>query len=151
MSKRQPIIREYKNSDKEAVLGLLRSNTPVYFSAEEESDLVHYLENEIEHYFVLEINGQVIGSGGFNFSGDKTRGKISWDMLHPDFHGKSFGSMLLNYRIEKLQEFKEVQKIIVRTSQLAYLFYEKRGFRLLETVEDHWAKGFHLYLMEYGK
>lgn len=145
------IIREYKNSDKEAVLNLLKLNTPKYFSSEEESDLVYYLENEIEYYFVLEFNKKIVGSGGFNFSGDKTTGKISWDILHPDFQGKSLGSTLLNYRIERLKKFKEVQQITVRTSQLVYQFYEKLGFKLIEIVEDYWAKGFHLYKMEYIK
>jgi len=145
------LIREYKNADKEAVLNLLRLNTPKYFAPEEESDLVYYLENEIEHYFVLEINNQIVGCGGFNFSEDKTTGKISWDIFHPDFQGKSLGSTLLNYRIEKLFKFDGLQKILVRTSQLAYKFYEKQGFKLIEITEDYWAKGFHLYKMEYIK
>ncbi|MBC7914537.1 MAG: GNAT family N-acetyltransferase [Pyrinomonadaceae bacterium] len=144
-------IRAYKTTDQEAVLNLLRLNTPQYFSTEEENDLVYYLENEIEHYFVIEINQQIVGSGGFNFSGDKTTGKISWDIFHPEFQRKSLGTKLLNYRIQRLQTFKEVKKITVRTSQLAYQFYEKQGFKLLEIVEDYWAKGFHLYTMEYIK
>lgn len=145
------IIREYKNSDKEAVLNLLRLNTPKHFSPEEESDLAYYLENEIEHYFVLEVNKQIAGCGGFNFSGDKTTGTISWDIIHPNFQGKSLGSTLLNYRIDKLQKLQDVKQITVRTSQLAYKFYEKLGFKLIEIVEDYWAKGYHLYKMEYTK
>lgn len=145
------IIREYKDSDREAVLSLLRLNTPRYFSEEEESDLVYYLENEIEYYFVLELNRQIVGSGGVNFSEDKTRGKISWDIMHPDFQGKSLGSALLNYRIGMLKESEQVRQITVRTSQLVYRFYEKHGFRLTEIVEDYWAKGFHLYHMEYAE
>ena len=119
------IIRPYNNSDKEALLRILKLNTPKYFSPEEEADLVYYLDNEI--------------------------GKISWDLISPDFQGKSLGSALLNYRIEKLKEFKDVQQIIVRTSQLVYKFYEKLGFTLFEIVEDYWAKGFHLYNMKYTK
>lgn len=144
-------IREYREQDKESVLNLLRLNTPMYFSPEEEKDLTFYLENETEYYFVVEINGEVIGCGGFNFSGDNRIGKISWDILHPGFQGKSLGSMLLNYRIERLKEFNDIQKITVRTSQLVYKFYEKSGFKLLEIVPDYWAKGYHLYKMEYTK
>lgn len=145
------IIREYKSSDKQAILNLLRLNTPGYFSPQEESDLVYYLENEIEYYFVLELGTQTVGSGGFNFSPDKTTGIISWDILHPDFQRKSLGSILLNHRIEKIREFKDVQTVIVRTSQLSYSFYEKQGFTLIEIVENYWAPGFHLYKMEYSK
>ncbi len=60
-----PIIREYKNSDKEVVLNLLRLNTPKYFSPDEEKDLIYYLENEIDYYFVLEINNQIVGASIF--------------------------------------------------------------------------------------
>jgi ribosomal-protein-alanine N-acetyltransferase len=144
-----PVIRDYTPLDKETVLNLLRLNTPHYFSPNEEPDFIYYLEHELEYYFVIEINKQVVGCGGFNFSGNPTIGKISWDILHPEFQGKLLGSVLVNYRLERLHAFKEVQKIIVRTSQLAYAFYEKQGFVLVETVEDYWAKGFHLYFMEY--
>jgi ribosomal protein S18 acetylase RimI-like enzyme len=149
MEKVEPLIRSFQASDEDAVLQLLRLNTPKYFSPEEEADLIHYLEHELEYYFVIELDNQVIGSGGFNFSDDKSTGIISWDILHPDFQGRSFGSALLRYRIEQLQQFTEHRKIVVRTSQLAYKFYEKSGFRLLEIVEDYWAEGFDLYRMEY--
>jgi ribosomal-protein-alanine N-acetyltransferase len=145
----EPLIREYKNPDMETVLNLLKLNTPKFFAPDEEKDLIHYLENETEHYFIIEFNDRIVGSGGFNFAENKTIGIISWDILHPDFQGRSFGTALLNYRIRELQQFKELKKIIVRTSQLAYKFYEKAGFRLLDIVEDHWAKGFHMYRMEY--
>jgi ribosomal protein S18 acetylase RimI-like enzyme len=143
------LIREYKDADKQSLIDILRLNTPQYFSPEEERDLSHYLENEIEYYFVLELNKQVVGAGGFNFSGDETTGKISWDLVHPDFQGRSLGSMLLKYRIEKLNAFATVQQITVRTSQLVYQFYEKAGFELIEIVENYWAKGYHLYKMRY--
>jgi len=37
-------------------------------------------------------------------------------------------SALLKYRIEKIKSINGIQKITVRTSQLAYKFYEKQGF-----------------------
>lgn len=43
-------IREYFPSDKEAVLKLIRLNTPMYFALEEEADLSEYLDNEREYY-----------------------------------------------------------------------------------------------------
>jgi ribosomal protein S18 acetylase RimI-like enzyme len=143
------LIREYRNEDKDSVLNLFNLNTPEFFSPEEEKELIYYLENEIEYYFLIESNHIIVGAGGINFSENPTIGKISWDMIHPDFQGKSLGSLLLNYRIERMKKMDAVEKIIVRTSQLAYQFYEKHGFQLLEVVENYWAKGFHLYTMEY--
>ena len=142
------LIRPYKSQDKTQVINLLKLNTPAYFAPEEEKDLIYFLDHEIEYYFVLEFDNSIVGCGGFNFSGEETNGKISWDIFHPDHQGKSLGSMLLDYRIEKLKNFKNLTTITVRTSQLVYKFYEKRGFKLVEVVEDYWAKNFHLYKME---
>lgn len=142
-------IRAYTPADKQQIIQLLQLNTPTYFSPEEEKDLIHYLNNEIELYYVIEIEQQVVGCGGINFSEDKKTGIISWDILHPEFQGKSLGRSLLNYRIEQLKKSEGIQKITVRTSQLVYPFYEKGGFKLNEIVKDYWAKGYDLYRMEY--
>lgn len=149
--KKDFVIRDYKYTDKESVLNLIRLNTPKYFSVIEEKDLDFYLENEIDYYYVIEINQQIVGSGGINFKNNNSIGVISWDIIDPDFQGKTFGSALLNYRIQKLKQFPEVQQIIVRTSQQANQFYEKNGFSLIEIIEDYWDKGFDLYSMKYTK
>ena len=82
-----------------------------------------------------------VGCGGINFADDKTVGKISWDIIHPDYQGKSLGKQLLEYRIDKLKSIDRVRKITVRTSQLVYKFYQKQGFVLKATHKDYWAKG----------
>ena len=91
---------------------LIRRNTPEYFAAEEEIDLSDYLDREIESYYVLVTNDRIVGCGGINFADDKTVGKISWDIIHPDYQGKSLGK-----------------------------FYQKQGFVLKTTHKDYWAKG----------
>lgn len=143
------VIRAYKPEDQASVLQLLRLNTPEYFAPEEEKDLVYYLDNEMEHYYVLEYNGMLVGCGGINFSQDQSLGKISWDIFHPSYQGKGLGSRLLKFRIGQLKALGHIKTISVRTSQVAYRFYEKQGFRLVETVKDYWADGFDLYRMEY--
>ncbi|MEI7473128.1 MAG: GNAT family N-acetyltransferase, partial [Chitinophagaceae bacterium] len=69
----------------------------------------------------------------------------------PDFQGQQIGTTLLKYRIKILQDNPVIEKIIVRTSQLVYPFYEKAGFVLKEKITDYWAKGIHLYRMEYER
>lgn len=142
-------IREYKSIDKSAVVELIRFNIPKYFAPSEEDDFSRYLDFEIELYYVLLFDGKLVGCGGINFSDNRMTGKISWDILHPEYQGKSLGTYLLEYRIKKLKSIDSVQRITVRTSQLAYEFYGKRGFELLEIKKDYWAKGFDMYRMEY--
>ena len=141
-------IRPYEKSDKADVINLFRLNTPNYFSSEEEDDLIYFLENERELYYVVSINKEIVGCGGYNFSEDKSTGIICWDIVHPNFQGKSVGRNLLNYRITQIKNVNSIRKITVRTSQLVYRFYEKQGFVLVEIVHDYWSKGFHLYRME---
>lgn len=142
-------IREYNDAaDRQIIIELLRLNTPQYFAKEEEDDLIYYFDNHAHDYFVAEIGGQVVGSGGFNLTDDKHIGKISWDIIHPDFQRKGIGLQLLRFRIMRIKKIVSIVSISVRTSQHAYLFYEKSGFKLKEVVKDYWAKGFDLYLLD---
>ena len=143
------IIREYEPADKEAVMHLLRLNTPEYFASEDEAELDAYLERERELYYVVLSGGGIVGCGGINFADCGTTGKISWDILHPDYQRRSLGMRLLRYRIGKLESMRSVRRITVRTSQLAYGFYEKQGFELNGIETDYWAEGFDMYFMEY--
>ncbi|HET6245097.1 MAG: GNAT family N-acetyltransferase [Bacteroidetes bacterium] len=146
--KDQVSIKSYETKDKSFIMALLKMNTPKYFSPKEENDLIYYLENEIENYFVVEYEKKIVACGGINFSDDLTTAKISWDIIHPHFQAKGIGSLLLNHRLTLLKSFNHLQIISVRTSQLAYKFYEKHGFKLVEVSKDYWAKGFDLYRME---
>ncbi|MBW7469364.1 N-acetylglutamate synthase-like GNAT family acetyltransferase [Pontibacter aydingkolensis] len=142
------MIRLYTEKDKVEVIELLRLNTPLYFAPEEESDLIHYLNHEIEDYFVVEENGRIVGSGGINYFPDAGLTRISWDIIHPEFQGKGIGKKLLLHRIAKIKSNPSINLIQVRTTQLVYKFYGKAGFRLETTEKDFWAKGLDLYQMK---
>lgn len=145
------VIREYLTTDKEVVINLIKLNTPNFFAKEEVNDLSNYLDKGIELYYVLLVDGKVVGCGGINFAEKRTIGKISWDIMHPDYQGKSLGKKLLRYRIEVLKAIPSIKKITVRTSQLAYKFYEKQGFTLNEIKRNYWADGFDMYSMQYNE
>jgi N-acetylglutamate synthase-like GNAT family acetyltransferase len=141
-------IRPYVDSDKQHVIELIRLNTPAFFATEEAEEFTYYLENELEHYFVVTKDNLIVGCGGYNLEDKQREGIISWDIVHPEFQGKTIGATLLSYRIAELKKIKSLQIIRVRTSQLVYGFYKKHGFRLVEVVEDYWSEGFDLYGLE---
>ncbi|RWX03678.1 GNAT family N-acetyltransferase [Flavobacterium cerinum] len=141
-------IRKYLLSDDDNIISLLRLNTPKYFAPEEEQDLRDYFANHIDHYYVVEDNGTIIGSGGFNLTNEGKNAAISWDIIHPDYQGKGVGKQLTQYRIDRIKEIDTVENISVRTSQLVFKFYEKFGFVLKEIAKDYWAKGIDMYRME---
>lgn len=140
-------IVPYLPAYKDQVLNLLRLNTPRYFDPSEEADLAYYLDHERELYYVVQAGTEIVGCGGINFANEGVTGKISWDILHPDYQGRSIGTQLLAFRIQQLESMGHIREIVVRTSQHAYRFYEKRGFRLDHSVQDYWASGIHLYYM----
>lgn len=141
-------VRPYQPSDEGAVLALLRLNIPHFFAEAEADDFKKYLASEREDYFVMEQNEQIIGAGGINYFPTYNKARISWDFFHPDFHGKGFGSQLLQHRIEHVKNLKQYSLLEVRTSQLVYKFYQKNGFVLRKKVANYWAEGFDLYRME---
>ncbi|KGE13321.1 GNAT family N-acetyltransferase [Sphingobacterium deserti] len=145
------IIRPYQSTDKATLLELLRLLVPTYFAEEEIADLSEYLDNEVERYFVAEEQGKLVAAAGINFEKEHGIGKLSWDFVHPDKHGRGLGKMLLNYRIDLIIKMPQVQEITVRTSQLAYRFYEKHGFKVVDIQKDYWAPGFDMYKMLYER
>ena len=96
---------------------------------------------------MIEVDEEVVGSGGINYFPNEQKARISWDMIHPNFQGKGYGAQLLQHRIRVIQQNGEVTRIIVRTSQLVYPFYEKNGFTLDQVEKDFWEEGYDLYLM----
>lgn len=141
------MIRAYAHADKPQVIHLLRLNTPHYFAETEEADLLEYLDQHLEDYFVVEEHGVVVGAGGINYFPEAQLARISWDIIHPDAQGKGIGSALTRYRIDVIREHPTIAKIVVRTTQLVYRFYEKNGFTLEKTEADFWAPGYDLYQM----
>ena len=69
------VVREYLTTDKEAVMNLIKLNTPDFFAEEETNDLSNYLDKEIELYYVLLVDGKVVGCGGINFFREKNHWK----------------------------------------------------------------------------
>jgi N-acetylglutamate synthase-like GNAT family acetyltransferase len=141
-------IRPWEPADQATVLNLMDLNTPRWFAPAERKALEDYLAREREDYFVLELESQVVGCGGVNYFPGQKLARIAWDILHPAYQGKGYGSHLLRYRLDLIRANSAIERVIVRTSQVAYLYYAKNGFRLLETVGDYWAPGFDLYTME---
>ena len=143
------MIRDYSESDKPEVIKILQLNTPEYFDPSEETEFIDFLDNKIEDYFVVLRNSKIVGAGGINYFLDENTSRISWDMIHPDYHGKGVGTELTQYRIDLSKtSSKNIELIVVRTSQLTYQFYKKMGFELDKIEKDYWAKNFDLYQMK---
>lgn len=142
-------IRPYQTTDKQELLDILQLNVPTYFAQEEVDDLAEYLDQYLDLYFVAIDNNRIIGAAGVNRDFDKESAVLSWGFLHPDYHRKGSGSLLLKHRLEILTQDKRIKTTQVRTSQVVYKFFEKHNFSLIEVQKDYWAPGLDMYVMLY--
>lgn len=142
-------LREYRQTDKSALMHIFRKNIPEFFDEDEVKDFENYLEQHLEAYFVAESAGVLVGAGGINFADNGRIANISWDFIDPDYQGKGIGKALLKFRLDYLKKMSGITDIIVRTSQFAYGFYAKQGFSLEQITRDYWAQGYDLYYMRY--
>ena len=141
-------IKKYTDSDKTLVLDLLSTNIPDYFAKSEVDDLIYYLDNFADNYFIVKQGEEVLGSGGFNLTEDGRIARLSWDIVNPAFQRKGIGTYITTYRLQQILKIPTVEIVSVRTSQLVYRFYEKFGLILQEIIPDYWAKGFDMYRLE---
>lgn len=142
------LIRAYTPADQPALLELMKRLVPNYFAPEEIADFQHYLNHERDDYFVLIVDDRVVACGGINYGVDGAgTARLSWDMVHPELQGRGLGQYLTNYRLSVCRQ-KQIQKVIVRTSQHAHVFYQKLGFTCREVHPDYWARGYDMYWME---
>ncbi|MBS1772432.1 MAG: GNAT family N-acetyltransferase [Bacteroidetes bacterium] len=139
-------LRPYHKGDYQQVIKLFLLNTPEYFCPPEQEDLERYLSVEIENFFVIEDEDEVVATGGSNIKGDI--GYLSWYIVHPGYHGKGYGKLLAQKNLDILKSNPKLNGIKVRTSQLVYPFYEKMGFVLISTTDNYWGEGMHLYEMQ---
>lgn len=121
-------------------------NTPDFFDPSEEAELRKYLNIHGDTYYLLQ-NDALVACGGFLVDATKKTARISWDFVSPECHGKGYGSILLKHRLEKIRALPDIRSAEVHTSQLAFEYYQKHGFRIVYTEKDHWAKGFDLVKM----
>lgn len=140
-------ITPYEKKYSESLLSLFDLNCPKYFAPSEKKDFEHYLEFEIEYYFVWNNEDNCVGCGGINLKDDAFY--LSWDLIHPDEQGKGLGTELIHHRLRFIHNLRENPKIRVRTSQYAAPFYAKNGFREMKYVAHYWAPRFDLVEMEF--
>ncbi|MGI8894003.1 MAG: GNAT family N-acetyltransferase [Bacteroidia bacterium] len=141
------MIRPYKTADKEELLTIFRLNIPQYFHADEEKEYSDYLEKMGETYFVIEKDARIIGGAGYEVRETDKSGRINWIFIDPELQSSGIGKNVVKELIIILKANPGVEILIVRTSQLAYRFFEQLGYHVTEIKKDYWAEGLDLYLM----
>lgn len=140
-------IRPYTPADTEALLIVFGKNVPEAFAEHELADYAEFLRTRTEPYFVAELDGRVVGACGYHIRPDGQSASIIWILADPDTRGRGVGTALIGHMLGQIRQRADVRAIETRTSQVAYRFFEKFGFRLVSTQTDYWAPGLDLYTM----
>lgn len=84
------------------------------------------LEQEIDHFIVVERDGAVVACAALYGFGDGTIGEISCFAVHPDYRKGGQGDRLLNF-VEKCAISSGMRRVFVLTTHTEHWFHE-RGY-----------------------
>lgn len=151
-------IRDYSARDREACLRIFESNTPLFFDPSERESLVNWLQakeegriayssNLAEHFYVLELEGRVVGCAGFYIPGSGQLANMVWGMVERALHNKGLGRQLLAWRISMVQKDYPHCAIILDTTQHSFGFFERLGFQVTRITPGFYGPGLARYDM----
>lgn len=142
------MIRSYKIEDKKQLVKIFELNTPKYFNPNEINDFKEYIDLHGNTYLTIECENKIVGGAGYYVKESDQSGRITWIFFHPDYSGMGLGKRVMEHCLSILKTDPMVNKLVVTTSQLAYRFFEKFGYKLVQVKKDYWGQGLDLYLME---
>lgn len=135
-------IRKYASNDLEAVVAIFRSNIPKYFGPSEEPGLHDFLRDHSDDYYVLEVDGEIVGAGGIALNDlDPPTVSLCWGMVREDHLGTGLGKALTKFRIALSRGKYPDVPITIGTSQHTEGFYHKLGFLTVEHTRDGFGPG----------
>lgn len=134
------MLQKYNSDHVESVVQIFRSNIPKFFRPGEETGLRDFLRDLSEDYYVVEIDGEIVGAGGIALNEDNTV-SLCWGMVRNDKLGTGLGKTLTEFRIERSREKFGDLPLVISTSQHTQGFYEKFGFRLIKHTPDGFGHG----------
>lgn len=139
-------IRPFQPQDKQALCDIFSRHIPQYFGDNELSDFMEYLAHYPQDYYVLTLDEQVIGGGGFWINEAEQKAGLTWGFVAPEHMKLGLGKQLATFRLQKIKDSGKAKTVHVETSQHGWQFFEKLGFEFEEMEKDYWAEGLDLYV-----
>jgi [ribosomal protein S18]-alanine N-acetyltransferase len=153
------VVRPYKPADKEKCIAIFQSNCPNFFDKDELPPFIKWLDHqgtgtpaysnsEKDEYSVIEVPGiGIIACGGFYIVKGQPESRLAWGMIHAHHHRHGYGTVLYNYRAERIKKNWPQHSITLGTSQHTFLFYQKMGMDVTATFKDGYGPGLDRYDM----
>ncbi len=143
MSESEIVIRKITNEDHEKVIEISIESFP----EEDAEEIIKSLFN-IEHFYVAEISGVVVGFVAFGIYSIRIT-HIMILAVELAFRRKGIGTKLLERTIEiaNLLPISLIRLEVRLTNTGAIKFYEKHGFKITGTIEQYYDDMSDAYLM----
>lgn len=143
-------FEKYSKEVLSEVISVFRSNIPKYFFDFEEKDLVEDLSEIHPTFFVMFLNGKIVGAGGYALNENDTV-SLCWGMVHNDYLKQNLGKSLLEFRLNEIEKTFPGKTIVNFTSQHTTGFFEKYGFKIVSVEKDGFGPGLDNCKMELKK
>ena len=140
-------IVPYNSKYFENCIKIIQSNTPKYIDPSEHSDYEDYLSRDDKLYFILFKKSNIVACGGYGVNKFKTKVGLAWGLVHSKYHNQGYGSELLKYRLEHIEDNYSDIDIHLDTSQKTYKFFEKFGFVVEKISKNGYGVGLDRYDM----
>ena len=134
-------LRPYENTDRDPCLAVFKSNIPRFFHPAELDEFVNFLKSPSGVYLVMEHEGETVGCGGYAVIDGSSVARLVWGMVRSDLHSMGLGRFLLLYRLRAIAKISGIETVRIQTSQHSAPFFAKQGFKIVEVLEDGFAKG----------
>jgi hypothetical protein len=141
-------VRSYLQSDRQACLEILGSNTPEYFAPADCESYAGFLDNLPGPYFVAEVPGQIAACGGWAMDIDGVA-DLTWGMVRRGLHRSGLGRQLLRFRRDAIRAETQATRLRVRTTQLVNEFFVREGFTVVDIVPNGFGLGQDKVTMEF--
>lgn len=133
-------LRPWTPADREACLAVFDTNAPDYFHLQERAPFAAFLDHPSGSYFVADHEGMIAACGGFALESPDVA-RLTWLMVRRDLQKSGVGRLLVFTAMKKLSAEAGPAMLRLHTTLAAAGFFEKLGFRSVETIPDGIAPG----------
>lgn len=136
----------YSCEDRDTCLGLFDANCPVFFSPNERTDYLRFLDTAPGGYELCLVDGVVAGAFGL-MGHDATRRRLNWIMLNPQFQGLGAGRAIMQ-RVATLAALEGIHLVDIAASHMSAPFFTRFGAITLTVTNNGWGPRMHRVDME---
>jgi len=126
---------------------LFEENCPKYFSENERSDYIEFLESTPTSYFVGIQENKVLSAFGVTTTQSRERARLSWIMVSSNAKGYGLGMTMMN-QAKLICVQNKVSIVDIAASHLSAPFFAKFGAEKLNEIPHGWGAGMHRIDME---